>query len=113
MDTLEAKKHFNKRAFTALVLLLSGSILPISGIMIHLVQFDPLNTERHLWMSFHNIAALIFCVSAIAHISMNRLPLTRYAKKVEGIMLSKEAAAAVILVAGTVCLFSLHAFLAK
>ncbi len=113
METLEAKKPFNKRAFTALVLLLSGSILPISGIMNHSMQFDPLTQERHFWMSFHNMAALVFCISAIAHIFLNRLTLTRYAKKVKSIMLSKEAVAAVILVAGTVSLISLHAFHAK
>jgi hypothetical protein len=91
MDPLELKNQFNKRAFTALVLLLSGSLLPISGIMNHLVQFDSLTPDKHFWMSFHNIAALILCISAIAHISLNWLPLTRYAKKVNGILLNKEA----------------------
>ncbi len=110
MDTTVEKKPFNRRAFVSLILIASGSILPVSGIMNHQLQFDTLTQARHVWMSIHNMAATIFMLSAITHVSLNWRPLVHYAKKAKGILLSKEAVAAFILVFGIMSLFASHAF---
>jgi hypothetical protein len=48
------KKPFNKRAFISIAMFLAGICLPISGIMNHRLQFEPLTVERHFWMSVLN-----------------------------------------------------------
>ena len=110
MDTVQEKKSFNKRAFISIVLFTAGLILPVSGIMNHNLQFDPLTSERHFWMAVHNMSALLFGVFAVLHISLNWRVLIHYAQKVKSISVSKEAFAAVTLVLCLVGLFSLHAF---
>ncbi len=109
MDISE-RKAFNKRAFVSVALLVSGMLLPVSGIMNHELQFAGLTTARHAWMSVHNMAATLFCLSAIAHIILNRRALLLYAHKAAGVMLSKEALAAAGLVVAIVGLFASHAF---
>lgn len=104
------KKTFNRRAFVSVAMFLSGLCLPVSGIMNHKLQFDPLTTERHFWMSVHNSAAILFAVFAIIHISYNRRVLIHYTKRVKEISLSKEAISAFVLVIIVVGLISSHAF---
>ena len=110
MDTSIEKKKFNKRAFLSILLLISGSILPVSGIMNHELQFETMTPARHFWMSVHNMAALIFLLSAIMHVSMNWRSLLHYIKKSGGALLSREALAAIVVVTGIVSLFAQHAF---
>ncbi len=109
MDT-NGQEPFNKRAFVSVALLASGLLLPVSGIMNHELQFDGLTTARHAWMSVHNMAAMLFCFSSIVHVILNRRALAIYARKAAGVMLSKEALAAVVLIVGIVGLFTSHAF---
>jgi hypothetical protein len=79
--------------------------------MNHNLQFASLTMERHFWMSMHNMSAIIFSLSAVAHIAMNWRSLTHYAKRLNGMLVSKEAIAATAVVLGIVCLFASHAFL--
>ncbi len=109
MDT-NTQKSFNKRAFVSVALLASGLLLPLSGIMNHELQFDGLTTARHAWMSVHNMAATLFCLSAVAHVALNWRALAYYTRKAAGVLLSKEALTAVVLVIGIVGLFVSHAF---
>jgi hypothetical protein len=104
------KKSFNKRAFVSIVMFISGLLLPVSGIMLHELQFEPLTTARHFWMSVHNMAAFLFTIFVVIHISYNWRCLIRYAKKIKGIAVSKEAVMAILLVVMIVGLFSSHAF---
>ena len=110
MDTTVAKKPFNRRAFVSLTLFVSGALLPFSGYMNHLLQFDHLTPEKHFWMSVHNVAAILFTLSAITHIVTNWRALLHYAKRVQGVVVSKEAALAALLVLGVVGLIAAHAF---
>jgi uncharacterized iron-regulated membrane protein len=110
MDTIIENKQFNKRAFTSIALLLSGLVLPISGIMNHQLQFDPFTQARHFWMSVHNMSALLFTLFAVIHVSLNWRSLVHYAKKAKGFIMSKEAVAAIALIVCVVGLFASHAF---
>ena len=89
---------------------LAGLFLPISGIMNHRLQFEPLTVERHFWMSVHNSAAILFAVFTIVHISYNWRILIQYAKKAKEIFISKEAITAFALVIIIVGLISSHVF---
>ena len=104
------KKSFNKRAFISIAMFASGLCLPFSGIMNHNIQFEPLSVERHFWMSVHNMAALLFVIFAILHISYNWRALMNYAKKAKEMFISKESLAAIALVIVIVGLFASHAY---
>jgi len=60
---------------------ISGLVLPISGIMNHLLQFELLTQKRHLWMSIHNMSGLLFTFFAIYHIILNWKTLENYLNK--------------------------------
>jgi hypothetical protein len=100
---------FNKRAFYSTGMLLSGLFLPVSGIINHYTGFDGLTTERHFWMSVHNISALLFVVFAILHIRLNWKALSGYLNKAKSVVISKEAIYAAMFVIFLVGLFSMHA----
>lgn len=104
------KKSFNRRAFVSIAMFLSGLCLPFSGFMNHRLQFETLTVERHFWMTVHNVAAILFAIFTIIHISYNWKVLIHYANKAKEITISKEAVAALTLVIIIVGLFSLHAF---
>ena len=88
--TISEKKPFNKRAFISTALFVSGLILPFSGYMNHILQFDVLSFEKHLWMSVHNVAGILFAIFVILHVSFNRGVLLNYAKKAKKKFVSKE-----------------------
>jgi hypothetical protein len=104
------KKRFNKRAFVSLAMFVSGLLLPVSGIMLHVLQFEPLTEARHFWMSVHNMAAFLFTLFVVIHISYNWRSLIHYARMMKGIAVSREAIWAILLVACIVGLFSSHVF---
>jgi hypothetical protein len=104
------EKPFNKRAFVSIAMFIAALFLPVSGAMIHRLSSGPLTTALHFWMSVHNMAAFLFAIFAITHISYNWRCLIRYAKRVKGVAISREAVMAILLVACIVGLFSSHAF---
>jgi hypothetical protein len=110
MEDTTISRPFNKRAFVALAMTISVLILPVSGIMIHELQFESLTPTKHFWMSVHNMDAFLFIIFAVTHISLNRRALKNYIAQKGRSMLSKESLAAAVLVAGIVFLFALHAF---
>ena len=110
MDQNVIQKPFNKRALISTTLFTSGLILPISGLMNHVLQFEGLTIARHFWMSVHDIAGVLFVIFSILHISYNWRALINYLKKVKDSIISKEALIAIILVFIIVGLFSSHAF---
>ena len=103
-------KPFNKRAFISTALFTSGLILPISGLMNHILQFEGLTLSRHFWMSVHDISGILFVIFSILHIYNNRKALISYAKKAKEALISKEAMIALSLVIILVCLISSHVF---
>ncbi len=112
MESTSTKKPFNTRSFVSLALFVSGTLLPVSGIMNHELQFDPLSEARHFWMSVHNMSALLFSLAAITHILIHRRVLLCYARNARSIVISREALSAAVLVLGLVGLFASHAFVA-
>jgi succinate dehydrogenase/fumarate reductase cytochrome b subunit len=110
MEQVLKKKPFSKRAFISTAMLISGLLLPVSGIMNHDLQFEQLTIERHFWMSVHNVSAIIFLIFSILHISFNGKALLNYLKKTKEIFISKEAILALIFIFVIVGLFASHVF---
>ena len=104
------KKPFNKRAFTSTALFTSGLLLPFSGLMIHILQFEKLTVAGHFWMSVHDISGILFVIFSILHISYNWKALISYAKKAKDVFISKEALIAITLVIIIVWFISSHSF---
>lgn len=108
METKE-KRKFNKRAFISTALLITFMILPFSGLRLHTLSFDMFDTEKHFWMAMHNMAATLFCIFLITHLIYNKKILISYAKKAKGILISKEAFLALMIVVFIIGVFSMHA----
>lgn len=108
-------RKFNSRAFSALMITITGLGLPITGIANHLHQFEPLNPARHAWMAAHNFLGLLFVVFAIMHAVLNRRALANYLKKAGSKVpaFSREACWAVGIVGAGLLLFVGHAFHAR
>jgi hypothetical protein len=104
------QKAFNRRAFVSSAMFISFLFLPVSGIMNHELQSEELTIQRHFWMAAHNMSALLFTIFAFFHIRYNWKPLLNHIHKIKGAFLSREALAALLLVAGILFLFSTHAF---
>ena len=107
METIKTKT-FNKRAFIAIVMCISGIVLPISGIMNHLLQMELLTQTRHFWMSIHNMSGLIFLIFTIFHIALNWKAIVNYAAKVKTYAITKEFITAILLATLLVGLAALH-----
>jgi len=110
MENKTAKREFNRRAFTSVALFVSGLFLPVSGYMNHQLQFEEMTILRHFWMSVHNMAAVLFIIFIIMHLSFNWRALLNHVNHAKKVVLSKEALLAVVIVIGMVMLFSSHAF---
>lgn len=110
MDKSIKTKRFNKRAFISTAMFISGLILPFSGLMNHNLQFEKLTIARHFWMTFHDIAGILFVIFALLHISYNWKALMNYVKKAKEIFISKEALIAITFVLIIAGLISSHAF---
>ncbi len=113
MAPIVAQKPFNKRAFISVAMCVSGLALPVSGIMNHSLQFEPWSIARHLWMSIHNMSALLFTIFLLWHIGLNGRALGRHLRAMSGALFSKEVTFGVLLVIGVVGVFSLHSLLAR
>ncbi|MBI5545457.1 MAG: 4Fe-4S binding protein [Deltaproteobacteria bacterium] len=104
---------FNHRAFTTLMIALTGLGLPATGIANHLLGIAPLTSARHAWMSAHNALGLLFSVFCVVHVVLNRRALWSHlrgnpARGLSGI--SREAALAVVSVGLALLLLVGHAF---
>lgn len=107
-------KAFNKRSFNVILMLASFIILPFSGILIHSTHQTPVTSKiHHFAMSVHNVAAIIFVVTALIHLTANGKVLVKYIveKSKEFSFPKAEAIVAIILVLVIVGLFSAHALL--
>lgn len=107
------KEKFNKRAFVSTGLLISGIILPVSGIMNHKLGFSPLEGARHFWMSMHNMSGILFTIFAIFHVIMNMETIKKHLFAFQKNVMKKEAVFALLFVAVIVLLFSSHALHAR
>src|SRR5512136_1350458 len=98
----KAKKTLNKRALAAMVALISGVGLPFTGLGNHLLHSSSLHGPRHFWIVTHEVLGIIFTVSAIWHIILNRKALANHLRGSAGRVacVSKEAfwAAALVVI---------------
>ena len=109
---METQRKFNKRAFTSAGMFISIIGLPFSGYMNHLLGFDKLSAERHIWMSVHNILGIFFLFFSTWHIIINWKSLITHLKKTSGIFIGRETVYAVSLVLFVLILAVLHAIVA-
>lgn len=95
------KKEFNKRAFTALISLISGISLPFTGLAMHVFHSSSLSGPRHFFIVAHEALGIIFTVSTVWHIFLNRKVLVNHLRGAAGRFagVSREALLAVALVA--------------
>lgn len=96
---MRSEKELNKRALAALVTLISGIGLPFTGLAIHLLHSSSLRGPRHFWIVAHEALGIMFTVSAIWHLVLNRRALANHirgsAGRVAGV--SREALWAAVL----------------
>jgi Na+/melibiose symporter-like transporter len=107
------KTKTNKRTLNVLVMFFSFIMLPWSGLLLHTTH-GRMEREvlRHFAMTVHNIAAIIFLITCVLHIIVNRKALTKYLlqKTAEFSSFKKEALIALVLVLGIIGLVSMHVF---
>lgn len=106
---MEKQEKFNKRAFVSAGMFISFIGLPFSGYMNHILGFDPLIRERHIWMSLHNVLGLFFLIFSVWHMKLNWKPLTNYFRKVKGMIVSREVICAASVILFFLGLFIFHA----
>ncbi len=104
------ERPFNKRALISIAMFISGLLLPVSGLMNHILQYELPSRSRHFWMTVHNSSAILFAIFTVLHISLNWRPLMLYIKKMKEITVSREAITAFLLVIFIVGLFVSHVF---
>ena len=120
------KQPFNKRALSAMFMVFSFCLLPLSGIPLHYSRTDiggealeyilhGTRTGEGMWehflMSVHNMSAVIFLIAVLVHLILNWKSLTKYiaTKTEEYFHFRKEMLIALFTVFFIVGLFSSHA----
>ncbi len=99
------------RAFIGCMLAFCGLSLPITGIANHLLAQEPLSLLKHVWMSAHNVLGILFVISAILHVVINRKVFFNHLKSsVPGHRISREAIFSITLVCLFLFLAIVHAF---
>ena len=103
---------FNTRVLLALVMIGSFMFLPFVGLVLHLSSNAPFQPMRHLLMTVHNLAGIIFVLSLIFHLWLNRRPLLNYLKMALGKvgLYRKELVVAALLLVIPLGLGILHVF---
>ena len=96
----------NIRPLASLVLFCAGAWLVPSGIALHFASHEGATRWSHLFMSMHNVAALLFIAAATAHLFLNWKVLTRYmsVRVGECLQFKRELLIAVLGVSGLVML---------
>jgi hypothetical protein len=107
-------KKLNKRALVALTALISGIGLPFTGLAVHLLRSNSPHGAGHAWMSTHEALGIIFSVSTIWHIILNRKGLVSHIRHCAGHVahVSKEFLWATALVGMMLLMALSHSFLA-
>jgi hypothetical protein len=95
---MDSTKGINKRAFVSCGLFLTGLGLPFSGLINHFLALDPLTAQKHIWMSVHDVLAVLFVFFAVFHVSYNWKSLVKYLKSYSVRIFSKELILASVLI---------------
>jgi len=107
-------KKMNKWALMALTALISGVGLPFTGLAVHLLHSNSPHGARHAWMAVHEALGIIFSVSTIWYIILNRKGLVSHIRHSAGHVahVSKEFPWATALVGMMLLIALSHSFLA-
>lgn len=102
----------NRRAFTSTLMFFSFLCLPLSGIPLHYSRDGDFSIYEHWLMSVHNMAATIFFIATMLHLTLNWNALSKYMveKTAEFFTFKREMIVALIIVLVVVGIFSSHAF---
>ncbi len=108
------KRKFNKRALVSLISLISGLSLPFTGLAVHVLHFASPNDRGHFWAVSHTALGIVFTISTLWHIILNRKTLINHFRGTAGRFagLSRETLCAVALVAVILIAAAGHSFLA-
>ncbi len=106
------ERSFRTRAFVAASALLTALGLPVTGFASHATAGEGLAGAHHAWMATHNALGLLFVVFAVWHLCLNGRAVLRHLRGSVGrvTMPSREALAALLLVAGMLTLAVGHTF---
>src|SRR6266498_4295634 len=106
------QRILNYRALIALLMVCSFIWLPVAGIALHFADAAPFQPTRHLLMTVHNLAVIIFLIAATLHLRLNWKPMLNYitvsARKCR--RFGTELGIAVLIVTTTLELGLLHVF---
>jgi len=72
--------QLNKRALVFFFMIFSAAILPFSGIPLHEAFNHNAEVLKYFSMGLHNVAAIVFAISAIIHIKLNWKAILNYLK---------------------------------
>ncbi len=105
-------KRAGKRAIIALVSLISGAGLPFTGLAVHMLKSDSTNGAHHSFIVMHELLGLMFTVSTIWHVILNRQALVGHIWRSSGRAgrVSREAVWAVALVSAMLLMGLSHTF---
>ena len=109
-EFIKKKYQVDKRALTALFMFFSFVWLVPTGITMHFIAQTSFELIRHIVMSLHNTAAVIFVTSAVVHLTLNWKSMKRYmASKInEYFPYRTEAIIAAIVVTGLLLFIGSH-----
>lgn len=109
--TSPTSQPLNRRAITSTFMFFSFLCLPLSGVPLHYVRGDEFSRFEHWLMSVHNMAATIFVVATVLHLTLNWNALKKYMveKTAELISFKREMIIAFFVVVLVVGVFSSHA----
>ncbi len=69
------------RAVASLFMLFAFCLLVPSGILLHAYSPDGFDTRVHILMTIHNVCAMMFVISGVAHLVFNRKSVLAYLKR--------------------------------
>jgi hypothetical protein len=109
------KHRLDRRALTSMFMFFSFLWLVPTGIIMHFVVQSSVELIRHIVMSMHNTASVIFVASVIVHLTLNWKPMSRYmvSKINEYLPFRTELIIAAIVVTVVVLLIGSHALLVR
>jgi len=111
MSDKVAQRRISARALASMALFCAGVWLFPSGIALHFASHEGATRWSHLFMTMHNIAALLFLIAAVVHVILNWKVLTHYvnAKVGEYMRFKRELLIAVLGVSALVLFGASHA----
>ena len=100
----------NGRAVSSLFMFFSFLLLIPSGILLHTFSSGQFESHRHVFMTVHNVSALVFVISGSVHLFRNRKAVRSYivAKSAEYRALSRELILVTLIFTALLVLALLH-----